>query len=119
MVAHDAALKKQVREIVEEEERINYAKRMGEKWVNDLKAFKTTWSKPYLDTAPYLVFVFKQTYGLLPSGERRVHYYNEISVCISTGLLLAAIQVFMFLIVLLCSHLSEIRDSGACSIVRG
>ncbi|XP_020908487.1 iodotyrosine deiodinase 1, partial [Exaiptasia diaphana] len=31
-------------------------------------------------------------YGRTPDGEKKVHYYNEISVCISCGLLLAAIQ---------------------------
>ena len=53
---------------------------------------RTDWNKPYLSTAPVLILVFKQTYGLLEGGGRRVHYYNEISTCIATGLLLAAIQ---------------------------
>ena len=39
-----------------------------------------------------LILVFKQTHGLTADGRRRVHYYNEISTCIATGLLLAAIQ---------------------------
>lgn len=49
--------------------------------------------KEYLDVAPYLILVFKQTYGILPSGKKKTHYYNEISVSISCGILLAALQV--------------------------
>ena len=32
----------------QDEERINYERRMGDKWVDDLRAFKTSWEKPYL-----------------------------------------------------------------------
>ncbi|KAK3700082.1 hypothetical protein QZH41_015040, partial [Actinostola sp. cb2023] len=85
-------LKAEVRTIVEQEEQINYAKRMGEKWIKDLGFVKTTWSKPYITAAPYLILVFKKVYGLTADGEKKVHYYNEMSVCISCGLLLAAIQ---------------------------
>ncbi|CAD5124994.1 DgyrCDS13234 [Dimorphilus gyrociliatus] len=85
-------LKKKIRDIIEEEEEINYTRRMGEKWVNDLKQFKTDWIKPYLEEAPYLILVFKQTYGFWPDGTRKVHYYNEMSVSISVGILLAAIS---------------------------
>lgn len=53
--------------------------------------------KEYLDTAPYLILIFKQTYGTMPDGKKRTHYYNEISVSISCGLLLAALQVFRIL----------------------
>lgn len=49
--------------------------------------------KEYLDVAPYLILVFKQTHGLLPNGKKKTHYYNEISVSISCGILLAALQV--------------------------
>ena len=34
----------------EEEEEINYKKRMGDKWVKDLKRLRTDWNKPYLET---------------------------------------------------------------------
>ena len=66
---------------------------MGEQWVKDLEFVKTTWAKPYLNSAPYLILVFKQVYGLQEDGSKKTHYYNEMSVCISVGLLLAAIQV--------------------------
>ncbi|XP_023662422.1 iodotyrosine deiodinase [Paramormyrops kingsleyae] len=92
VVVADAQTKSEIRRIVEEEEEINYKLRMGEKWVTDLKRLRTNWVKEYLDTAPYLILIFKQTYGMHPSGKKRTHYYNEISVSISCGILLAALQ---------------------------
>ena len=62
-------------------------------WVKDLEFMNLTWAKPYLDSAPYLILVFKQVYGIQEDGSKKTHYYNEMSVCISVGLLLAAIQV--------------------------
>lgn len=46
-----------------------------------------------MDTAPYLILIFKQIYGKLPNGKKKTHYYNEISVSIACGILLAALQV--------------------------
>lgn len=46
-----------------------------------------------MDTAPYLILIFKQVYGRLPNGKKKTHYYNEISVSIACGILLAALQV--------------------------
>uniref|UniRef100_A0A8B9IFT1 iodotyrosine deiodinase n=1 Tax=Anser cygnoides TaxID=8845 RepID=A0A8B9IFT1_ANSCY len=92
VVVQDPDVKHKIREIVEEEEEINYKKRMGDKWVNDLKRLRTNWIKEYLDTAPYLILIFKQVYGRLPNGKKKTHYYNEISVSIACGILLAALQ---------------------------
>ena len=93
VVVKDKSLKAEIRTIVEEEEYLNYAKRMGQKLVKDVEVLKTTWAKPYLNSAPYLILVFKQVYGIREDGSKKTHYYNEMSVCISVGLLLAAIQV--------------------------
>ncbi|XP_073483886.1 iodotyrosine deiodinase 1 isoform X2 [Aquarana catesbeiana] len=92
VVVQDPEVKHRIREIIEEEEEVNYRKRMGDKWVNDLKRLRTNWVKEYLDTAPYLILVFKQVYGILSSDRKKTHYYNEISVSIACGILLAAIQ---------------------------
>uniref|UniRef100_A0A8C6ZUI8 iodotyrosine deiodinase n=1 Tax=Nothoprocta perdicaria TaxID=30464 RepID=A0A8C6ZUI8_NOTPE len=97
VVVQDPEIKHKIREIVEEEEEINYKKRMGDRWVNDLKRLRTNWIKEYLDTAPYLILIFKQVYGRLPNGKRKTHYYNEISVSIACGILLAALQVLFLL----------------------
>ncbi|XP_049613610.1 iodotyrosine deiodinase isoform X2 [Syngnathus scovelli] len=92
VVVSDPDVKHRIRLIVEEEEEINYRQRMGDKWVKDLANLRTNWIKEYLDVAPYLILIFKQTYGILPDNKKRVHYYNEISVSIACGILLAALQ---------------------------
>merc|ERR1719187_2312856 len=68
VVVSDPDIKADIRKIIEDEEEINYTQRMGEKWTTDLRPLGTTWVKPYLTTAPYLVLLFKQTYGILPNG---------------------------------------------------
>ncbi|KAM4633896.1 iodotyrosine deiodinase isoform 1-T1 [Polymixia lowei] len=92
VVVTEPETKHQIRLIVEEEEEVNYRQRMGDKWVSDLARLRTNWIKEYLDVAPYLVLIFKQTYGILPNGKKKTHYYNEISVSIASGILLAALQ---------------------------
>ncbi|XP_049621377.1 iodotyrosine deiodinase 1 [Suncus etruscus] len=92
VVVKDPDMKHKIREIIEEEEEINYMKRMGQRWVKDLKKLRTNWIKEYLDTAPVLILIFKQVHGLAANGKKKVHYYNEISVSISCGMLLAALQ---------------------------
>ncbi|XP_054618044.1 iodotyrosine deiodinase 1 [Dunckerocampus dactyliophorus] len=90
VVVSDVDTKHRIRLIVEEEEEMNYRQRMGDKWVKDLAKLRTNWIKEYLDVAPYLILIFKQTYGVLPV--KKTHYYNEISVSIACGILLAALQ---------------------------
>ena len=86
-------MKANIRAIIENEEQINYERRMGETWVKDLEKLQTNWDKPYLEKAPYLILVMKQSHSIDEDGEKRHHYYTEMSVCISVGLLLAAVQV--------------------------
>ena len=79
-------MKEDIRKIVEDEEEINYQKRMGKQWVADLGRLKTNWNKPYLTRAPYIVLLFKQSYTLSEDGQNKItHYYNEISTSISAG----------------------------------
>ncbi|XP_067007638.1 iodotyrosine deiodinase isoform X1 [Anabrus simplex] len=92
VVVSDPDMKKKVRDIVEEEEQVNYTKRMGDQWITDLKPLKTNWIKEYLTTAPYLILVFKQQYSLKEDGTKRIHYYNEMSVALACGILITAIH---------------------------
>ena len=64
VVVKDPKIKSQIREIIEQEEYLNYDRRMGEKWVKDLQFIGTTHEKPYLAEAPYLILVFKQIYHI-------------------------------------------------------
>jgi len=92
-VISNRTVKSKIRSIVEREEGINYKKRMGIKWTTDLSPLRTNWIKEYLTVAPYLILVFKQIYGTLPNGKKKIHYYHEMSVSIACGILLTAIQV--------------------------
>jgi len=92
VVVQSPELKQEIRQLVEKEEQMNYERRMGEKWLEDLRPLKTDWQKAYLSEAPYLVLLFKHAYRLMEDGSRRTAYYNEISASISAGLFLAAVQ---------------------------
>ena len=72
VVVSSPDMKRKVRELVEAEERLNYERRMSEQWKEDLAPLKTTWEKPYLETAPHLVVAFKQSYGRNPDGSKKV-----------------------------------------------
>ena len=92
VVVKDPKIKSKIRAIVEQEEYLNYDHRMGEKWVHDLKFVGTTHEKPYLETAPYIIVVFKQQYHVDNQGTRFPHYYYEISTAMASGILVAAIH---------------------------
>ena len=92
VVVQDPKIKSQIRDIVEEEEYHNYDRRMGEKWVNDLKFIHTNHEKPYLEDAPYIIVVMKQQYHIGDDGLKYTHYYYEISTAIAAGILVAAIH---------------------------
>lgn len=90
-VVSDPAIKTQIREAAEKEEYVNYHGRMSEEWLEDLERFGTDWHKPFLETAPYLIVVFKKSYDLEGEDKRKNYYVNE-SVGIAAGFLLAAIH---------------------------
>lgn len=84
-------LKRKIRIAAEAEEKENYSGRMSEEWLRDLAPFETNWEKPFLETVPYLIVVFKKAYDLV-DGEKRNNYYVNESVGLATGMLLAAIH---------------------------
>jgi iodotyrosine deiodinase len=84
----DPQVKREIREAAEAEEHLFYTERASERWLEDLKPFDTTADKPFLETAPWLIVVFKAARGV--AGEQ--HYYVAESVGIATGFLLAAIH---------------------------
>ncbi len=88
----DADLKHAIREAAEQEERENYERRFPDEWLQALAPFGTDWHKEFLDTAPALIVVFAQQYGLGPDGQKVKHYYVQESVGIATGFLLAALH---------------------------
>ena len=91
VVVSDPALKHDIRVAAEQAEAEFYATAPPE-WLAALAQLGTDAHKPYLETAPYLIAVFAERYGLTAGGERRPHYYVNESVGIATGFLLAALH---------------------------
>ncbi|MCB0614563.1 MAG: nitroreductase family protein [Phaeodactylibacter sp.] len=90
-VVGQPGLKRKIREAAEKEEYQNYHGRMSDEWLADLATFGTDWHKPFLETAPYLIIVFKKAYDLV-DGEKKKNYYVNESVGLATGFLLTAIH---------------------------
>ncbi len=90
-VVTDRAAKRKIREAAEAEERETYATRLTEEWRAALAPLGTDWHKPFLEIAPALIVVFRQTFGLSEEG-RQTNYYTQESVGIATGFLLAALH---------------------------
>lgn len=85
-------LKRQIRLAAEEEEYRSYNGRMSEEWLRDLAAFGTDWHKPFLETAPWLIIVFRRIYEFGENGKKENNYYVSESVGIACGFLLAAVH---------------------------
>jgi iodotyrosine deiodinase len=92
VVVSDPAVKRQIREAAEVEEQEFYAHRATQEWLDDLAPLGTNPDKPFLETAPYLIVIFAQRYGLLPDGRTTKHYYVQESVGIATGVLITALH---------------------------
>lgn len=92
VVVQDPEIKRKIREAAEAEERESYEHRMPADWLEALAPLGTDWHKEFLETAPYLIVVFRIDYGL--RGDEKIkHYYVQESVGIATGFLLAALHM--------------------------
>jgi iodotyrosine deiodinase len=85
-------LKKLIRTEAEKEEYESYNGRMPADWLADLKPLQTDWHKEFLETAPWLIIIFKKSYELKPDGSKANVYYANESCGIACGFLLAAIH---------------------------
>lgn len=85
-------LKRQIREAAEKEEYDSYNGRMTPEWLEDLAPLGTDWEKPFLETAPWLIVVFKKAFEYKPDGSKRNNYYVAESVGIACGFLISAIH---------------------------
>ena len=91
-VVSDPGLKKQLREEAEKEESESYNGRMPQEWLNDLLPLQTDWRKEFLETAPWLIIVFKKSYELNSDGSKGNVYYASESCGLACGFLLTAIH---------------------------
>jgi nitroreductase len=92
VIVTDPALKRQIREAAEAEEKESYERRMPEEWLQALEPLGTDWRKEFLEIAPALIVVFRKEWEAGPGGERLKGYYVWESVGIASGFLIAAIH---------------------------
>ena len=92
VVVSGAETKKKIREAAEAEERELYEHRASPEWLAALEPLGTDSSKPFLETAPYLIAVFLQKYGRLEDGRKVKHYYPTESTGLATGILITALH---------------------------
>lgn len=90
VVIRDPAIKQQVRESAEREEREFYERRAPKEWLEALEPLGTDWHKPFLEEAPVLIAIFAESYSVREDGARVKNYYVQESVGIATGFLIAA-----------------------------
>ena len=93
VVVSDPATKHQIRLAAEEEEREFYDHRASAEWLEAIAPLGTDASKPFLDTAPFLIAVFLKKFSHAESGERLKNYYTAESVGIACGMLLTALHL--------------------------
>jgi iodotyrosine deiodinase len=91
-VVSDPVVKRNIREAAEQEEYESYHGRMSEEWLQDLAPLQTDWYKPFLETAPYLIVVFRRSYETEEGNKKHPNYYVTESCGIACGFLLAAIH---------------------------
>ncbi|MCW8817344.1 MAG: nitroreductase family protein [Ignavibacteriaceae bacterium] len=92
VVVSDPEIKKKIRIAAEEEEKEFYSKRAPKEWLEVLEPLGTDESKPFLETAPYLISIFYKSYEVLPDGRQVKQYYAMESTGIATGILITAIH---------------------------
>lgn len=92
VVVSDPQIKKRIREAAEAEERDFYHGRAPDDWLEALAPLGTDEHKPFLETAPYLIAIFAERFGLDADGNKIKNYYVSESVGIAVGFLIAAIH---------------------------
>ncbi len=88
----EPALKAEIRRAAEEEEQAFYADRATPEWLDALAPLGTDQHKPHLTDAPWVIVLFRQSYGVREDGGKRTHYYTQESCGIAAGLFIAAVH---------------------------
>lgn len=96
VVVSDPETKRRIRDAAEAEEKEFYEHRAPKEWLEALAPLGTDWRKPFLETAPYLIVVFRLDFDLRHDARGdEIHvknYYAQESVGIAVGILLAALH---------------------------
>ena len=88
----DPETKKKIRIAAEAEEAEFYGGKAPDEWLDALAPLGTDASKPFLETAPWLIVVFAQRRGGEVSGQDKKNYYVTESVGLATGMLITALH---------------------------
>ena len=91
-VVQDAAIKQQIRQAAEIEERELYEHRASEEWLDALAPLGTDANKPFLENAPALIAIFLKKVTIDEQGVKHKNYYTTESVGIATGMLITALH---------------------------
>jgi iodotyrosine deiodinase len=89
----DPDLKLRIRDAAEQEEYQNYHGRMPPEWLDALAPLGTDEHKAHLTDAPWLVVVFRKSFGFNTDGSKRPFYYTQESVGIAIGFFIAAVHM--------------------------
>ncbi len=92
VVVSNPDIKKKIRDAAEEEEREFYEQRAPQEWLDAVKPLGTDASKPFLETAPYLIIIFAESHKIGKDGIKKKNYYVQESVGIATGILMTALH---------------------------
>ncbi len=91
-VVQDPAIKTQIRQAAEIEERELYENRASDEWLEALAPLGTDANKPFLETAPALIAIFLKKVTIDEQGVKHKNYYTTESVGIATGMLITALH---------------------------
>ena len=88
----DPDLERKIRLRAEAEEWEFYTSRAPRDWLDALAPLGTDASKPFLETAPYLIIVFAEKFSKEQNNRKVKNYYVSESVGIATGILITALH---------------------------
>lgn len=91
-VVESPEIKSQIRIAAEKEEYEFYNGKAPQAWLDALAPLGTDESKPFLETAPYLIVIFSKSHDIQEDGTTVKNYYASESVGIATGFLIAALH---------------------------
>lgn len=88
----DPDIKVRLRDAAEEEEREFYAHRITPEWRAALEPLGTDAVKTHLTDAPWVVVLFRHSYGVDADGAKHTYYYTQESCGIAAGFFIAAVH---------------------------
>jgi nitroreductase len=92
VVVSDPDTKQRIRIAAEAEEKEFYEHRASPELLAALEPLGTDTNKAFLETAPYLIAVFAQKFGILGDGRKVKHYYPIESTGLAAGMLITALH---------------------------